>query len=259
MASTNKTTNYELSQYIGSDKPSYLNDYNQDMSKIDLGIHAAKSEADTNATAIGDLTTLTTTAKTDLVSAINEVDSEASTANATAVQADGKADTNATAIGTLANLTTTTKTDLVSAINEVDSDITNTKNDLNTFEEKFNLSDITTFTTGTISSGTLDNCNITVATNSDKSICKIYGHVSRTGGSGATLTLDTNFNVDTEFTVGYSGYVIDVPGYGIAGASKITFKTNGKIELFLGNSTNSLTMFNPFVIFVTDFGDQPNI
>lgn len=35
MSSTNKTTNYGLSQYIGTDKPTYLGDYNSDMSKID--------------------------------------------------------------------------------------------------------------------------------------------------------------------------------------------------------------------------------
>lgn len=35
MSSTNKTTNYNLSQYIGTDKPTYLGDYNGDMLKID--------------------------------------------------------------------------------------------------------------------------------------------------------------------------------------------------------------------------------
>lgn len=35
MSSTNKTSNYELSQYIGTDKPTYLGDYNGDMLKID--------------------------------------------------------------------------------------------------------------------------------------------------------------------------------------------------------------------------------
>lgn len=35
MSSTNKTTNYKLSQYIGTDKPTYLGDYNEDMLKID--------------------------------------------------------------------------------------------------------------------------------------------------------------------------------------------------------------------------------
>ena len=46
MSSTNKTTNYELSQFIGTDKPAWLTDYNSDMSKIDTGIAAAKNTAD---------------------------------------------------------------------------------------------------------------------------------------------------------------------------------------------------------------------
>ena len=33
MSSTNKTTNYNLSQYIGSDKPTYLGDYNRRYAK----------------------------------------------------------------------------------------------------------------------------------------------------------------------------------------------------------------------------------
>ena len=51
MASTNKTTHYELSQYVSSDKPTYLVDYNGDMAKIDTGINAAKTTADTANTA----------------------------------------------------------------------------------------------------------------------------------------------------------------------------------------------------------------
>lgn len=54
MSSTNKTITIELSQYIGSDKPTYLTDYNGDMLKIDNaiasdrdGISAAQSKADT--------------------------------------------------------------------------------------------------------------------------------------------------------------------------------------------------------------------
>lgn len=69
MGSTNKTTNYELSQYIGTDKPSWLNDYNNDMLKIDTQMKA-------NATAAGN-------------------------AQTTATSADGKADTNTQAISTL--------------------------------------------------------------------------------------------------------------------------------------------------------------
>lgn len=47
MSSTNKTTYYNLSQYIGTDKPTYLSDYNSDMSKIDAGIHGVQKTATT--------------------------------------------------------------------------------------------------------------------------------------------------------------------------------------------------------------------
>lgn len=49
MSSTNKTPNYNLSQYIGTDKPTYLGDYNSDMSKIDTQMKA-NADAIANAT-----------------------------------------------------------------------------------------------------------------------------------------------------------------------------------------------------------------
>ena len=45
MSSTNKTANYQLSQYIGTDKPTYLGDYNSDMSKIDAQMKANAESA----------------------------------------------------------------------------------------------------------------------------------------------------------------------------------------------------------------------
>ena len=53
MSSTNKTTYYDLSQYIGTDKPTYLGDYNSDMSKIDAGIHGAEDKATTASQSAG--------------------------------------------------------------------------------------------------------------------------------------------------------------------------------------------------------------
>lgn len=47
MSSTNKTNYYDLSQYIGTDKPTYLGDYNSDMSKIDGSIHQVQETATT--------------------------------------------------------------------------------------------------------------------------------------------------------------------------------------------------------------------
>lgn len=156
MASTNKTANYNLSQFIGTDKPAWLSDYNQDMSKIDAGIDAAKDSADgadgkatANATAIGTLTNLTTTDKTDLVSAINEVKSTSDSAYTTA----GNANTTATA----ASL----------AISDVNDYL-----NINTFNN-YGAASAFTIVNGTYRSGSL-----TIATNNTSSICKIYGYLT---------------------------------------------------------------------------------
>lgn len=77
MASTNKTTHYELSQYIGTDKPTYLGDYNSDMSKIDTALYDVDTKADsleTITSGLGDrVDTLETTTATHTseISAIN--------------------------------------------------------------------------------------------------------------------------------------------------------------------------------------------
>lgn len=77
MASTGKTTNYELSQFIGTDKPSWLGDYNGDMLKID--------------TALGSINATATTAQSGVASA----QSAASAAQQTANAAQQKATNNA--------------------------------------------------------------------------------------------------------------------------------------------------------------------
>lgn len=62
MTATNKTTNYELSQFVGTDRPTWLGDYNSDMSKIDRQL---KQNADDIASAAaGGLTSVSHT--TDL-------------------------------------------------------------------------------------------------------------------------------------------------------------------------------------------------
>lgn len=60
MTATNKTTNYELSQFVGTDRPTWLGDYNSDMSKIDRQL---KQNADDIASATaGGLTSVHHTA-----------------------------------------------------------------------------------------------------------------------------------------------------------------------------------------------------
>ena len=113
--STNKTTNYNLSQFVGSDKPSWLNDINADMSAIDVGIHTAQTTAD------GAQTTATNAA-----TAAEGAQTTANTAVTNAAAAQTSADTANGNIGTLANLETTVKNNLVSAINELVNNVVNT-------------------------------------------------------------------------------------------------------------------------------------
>lgn len=47
MASTNKTSGFSLSQFIGTDKPSWMGDYNGDMLKIDTALLDIKATATT--------------------------------------------------------------------------------------------------------------------------------------------------------------------------------------------------------------------
>ena len=50
MASTNKTSNLELSQFIATDTPTWLVDYNGDMEKIDAGVGRVEELANTAST-----------------------------------------------------------------------------------------------------------------------------------------------------------------------------------------------------------------
>jgi hypothetical protein len=60
MTATNKTANYELSQFVGTDRPTWLGDYNSDMSKIDAQLK--RNADDIASAAAGGLTSVSHTA-----------------------------------------------------------------------------------------------------------------------------------------------------------------------------------------------------
>lgn len=65
MASTNKTSNLQLSQFIATDTPTWLVDYNGDMEKIDAGVGRVEELAETASTqAVGVASGLQTTNQT---------------------------------------------------------------------------------------------------------------------------------------------------------------------------------------------------
>lgn len=90
MASTNKTTNYELSQYIGTDKPTYLGDYNSDMSKIDTQMKANETASGIAKTTADTALKNAETAQTEASQALNT----GNNANQTATSALEKATAN---------------------------------------------------------------------------------------------------------------------------------------------------------------------
>lgn len=91
MSSTNQTATIGLSQYIGTDKPTYLSDYNGDMLKIDNAIAADRDS---------------------IATAQNKADG-----------ADGKADANAQAIATISDSLNNTSNGLVKRVTDVEGDV----------------------------------------------------------------------------------------------------------------------------------------
>lgn len=243
MASTNKTTNYELSQFVGSDKPAWLADYNADMNKIDTQMKAnadsavaAVGSASSANTSIGDLSSLTTTTKTDLVSAINETDANVRTAQTTANNA------NATAV---------TASEGVTGI----SNYLNIDNFVNYSANDISLS----------GSGSISYASLTVARNSTGTLGKVYGTVilDTTAGNTFTITIpNTGLSTSTDINVSHAGFVTlersTSQGGGVTNVDVLSYKikTDGSITVtFTPSNAKTVLRFLACVIFVKNFGD----
>lgn len=241
MSSTNKTTNYNLSQFLGSDKPAWLADYNQDMSKIDTqmkanadGVTGADGKADANTANIGDLSYLSTTAKNNLVAAINEVDSDVTTAQNTANSASTAAST------------------------------------ANTNINKFNLTNRFTLTSST-NKGTINTSisNVQFATDTTSSIFKVYGriYIDNLTGQTGTLTIkigETSLRPSTSYEINTGALVFRDYGNNLGDVvpRNLVINTNGDItitdtlSLGSGNLLSCSIMIPPCLYFNSNFGDQ---
>ena len=95
MASTNKTTNYELSQFEGTDKPSWEADYNADMLSIDTNLKAVSDVADGASGSISSLADRVTAAEGNITTNANDIDAleaRADALEAGETAADGRLD-----------------------------------------------------------------------------------------------------------------------------------------------------------------------
>ena len=93
MSSTNKTTNYELSQFVETDKPAWLTDYNGDMRKLDTALKAVSDVADGASGGISSLTDRMTAAEGAITTNANDIDALEARADNLEAQAQSTAGT----------------------------------------------------------------------------------------------------------------------------------------------------------------------
>ena len=262
---SNETDNYDLPQFIGTDKPTWLGDFNTAMASIDAGmaenasgitslgtrVSSAESAASQASSDVATLTSTVSTLSSNVQSATttaNNAQSTATSALNTANTADGKADTNATAIATNA-----------SAISALDTRVTSAEGDI----QKFNLtgSEITpSRVTGTFTIPA--NSKIGFATNSDGSIASLYGQLTCTSVTSAgTAKIATSLRPESEMTV--YGVCISATYAGTTAFKRlqqvgITIKTNGDIVFpvdMIANNDSCRLIFINTMIFIKDLGE----
>lgn len=231
MSSTNKTNYYKLSQYIGTDKPTYLGDYNSDMSKIDAGIHEVQETATTANQTAGSAEAKVTALSPSVEALQNDMTGvKASVQSLTVDNAQNKKD-----LGTLKEEVSSVKTTANGAQSEVtnlNADIERTLKDTVTpvsglrgtvnagYNAKMNLISINGHLT--VSSPTTVGTNISIgklpsnipAPGSNKTFYFVTGltkestnNYSRVPGD---ITIDTNGNIIVSNPLGGSVYDINI-------------------------------------------------
>lgn len=97
MAHTNSTQNYNLPQWIGSDKPTFLGDFNNAFSEIDSQLKVNSDSNLENADDISAVNTLATTNRDNLAALANRV----TDAEGDITEANANIQANATSIGSI--------------------------------------------------------------------------------------------------------------------------------------------------------------
>ena len=259
MSASNSTPNYKLSQYTGSDKPTYLGDYNTDMLKIDTNLKKISNKAEGAESGIA---SATATANQALENA-NLASTKSDTAQATAEQAQTSA-TNAQSTAEQAKTSATNAQSTATEAKETATQAQTTANKAESNIEKLNLTNFRTFTRNemTVNNNSInlsENTSITVASNADGSIGKIYGKITGQTSSSelVDVTIKTFLRPTMKITINPHGIlqktddrtfwgtcpvVIDVDG-------TVTFRAGG-----VGGQPMALIYFDS-LLFMKDFGD----
>lgn len=236
MSHTNSTPNYNLPQFVGTDKPTWLNDVNGAFAGIDTQMKAnadSATEANTNATTAvnntGTLANLNTTDKTSLVNAVNEVN------------------TNLGVVSGVASNASSTATDAK-----------NTADDLSKY---LTLVDFNALT-GTVTGGSINDQNLREAVNTDKTVAKVYGVIAFnvTSTNGCTVTIPTSIRPTENMTIAGTMLLTYEDG-SLAFIHEYSINTNGVITVSLGsgwyNRQHVRLNFIGCMTFFKNFGDTP--
>lgn len=156
MSSTNTTPNFGLPQYIPTDKPTYLGDFNKAMLDIDTNMKSIENKA---TSAESEIETVQATA--------NQALENANTAQTTATEAQTKADLAKTTADTAINNAESARNTATQAQNTASQNATNI-NSIKTWENYRNV--LTAPTTGSSSDG------LNVKYNSSLQLLNLWGY-----------------------------------------------------------------------------------
>lgn len=250
MSSTNHTTNYNLPQFVGTDKPAWLGDVNPAMSAIDAQM---KLNADAATAAAG---------------AASTADDKAVAASNAAATADGKAETaQTTANGAVSRITA-----LETALN------------INEFST-IGLANVESFAPVLNQFAYYGGAGITLAQNSEGSLFKMYGElVYQTGAASVTVSktaipglsgyygFKTTLHLNTAPTEAYNvkcaGTYARYQNNVVTDTYQVDFSvgTDGYIYIRTSSISGTTTYpantterwwFSPCLFFNADFGDSP--
>lgn len=243
MSSTNKTPNYQLPQFVNTDVPSWLGDFNSAMSKIDKQMKAN----DTKATGASTNAENANSSATQALETANQANTTANGANTNATNALSLATTandnastakqnSETALST-ANSASGNASSALSMAKNANTNATKALNDL----KKFNLTNFKTWNNSEIEAGigisNINNASVNLAYDVTGKIFKLYGVIN--------MTIQANQN--SEIILRNSGLrpssdiQIQNAGFEIVGSPisvdfvNFTVKQNGDIIIQLWN------------------------
>ena len=237
MSATNQTPNYGLPQYVGSDVPSYLGDFNKAMLDIDTAIKGVDNKA---TSAESSVATANANASEALETA-STASTKADTAQATATQAKTTA-TSAQSTATEAQSTATEAQSTANTAKSTANTANSTANKALTDLAKFNLVNsqkISSVTAGSNVASVLD-CNLTLVADSTYKVFKLYGKVSimPTKKGYAEVSFQTNLRPTKQVVMQGCGFAYDYDTGGVGSDAQITIATSGKVTI-RGNCTKS--------------------